>query len=172
MPEDTPALTEDASIDTPTGPSTTSHQDEPEKLPFFPKRKRFLLPVIILLVMTLLGSMLGIVLGFGSVKRSKPFAAAIQSLRDHPAVGQHVGQPFEPGFIAFGNHDENNGVYDLNFSIKGPKGDAGVTARSKQDAPDAPWQITYLDIGVGGREGQVIRIVGRPEDRPGADPNE
>ncbi|MFN3166542.1 MAG: cytochrome c oxidase assembly factor Coa1 family protein [Phycisphaeraceae bacterium] len=146
---------------------TSDADDQPDKLPLLPKRKKFLVPVIILLGFTLVGSVAGLIIGFTSIKRSDAFKATIDELNQHPAVKQHVGQPFEAGWLVLGKHDERNGTYDLTFRIEGSVGEAAVRCRCERDRDDAPWQVTYLDIGVGGRGGDVYTLVGDPDMPPG-----
>lgn len=139
----------------------------PEKLPFFPKRKKFLIPIILLLSLTLIGSVAGLLIGFASIKSSEAFDLTMAQLEKSDAVKQYVGLPIDPGTIVIGKHDERNGTYDLTFTIAGPVGKAAVRSRCESQAKDAPWQVTFLDIGVGGREGSVITLVGDPKNPPG-----
>jgi hypothetical protein len=143
------------------------HADRPDTLPLLPKRKKFLIPVVILLGLTAVGSVAGLFIGFSSIKRSDAFKATIDELNQHAEVKQHVGTPFDAGFLVLGKHDERNGTYDLTFTIEGPVGEAAVRCRCERDRDDAPWQVTYLDIGVGGREGEVYTLVGDPDMPPG-----
>lgn len=142
--------------------------ETPEKLPFFPKRKKFLLPVIILLAVVLVGSVVGVLIGIRSIKHSGAFNATIAEIESHQPVKQHVGLPLETGWLVIGKHDKQGGIYDLTFKITGPNGEAAVRSRCEQAADDGPWEVTYLDIGVGGREGEVITLVGDPDFMPGA----
>lgn len=139
----------------------------PEKLPFFPKRKKWLIPIVILLSLTLTGSIAGVLIGFASVKNSDAFKAVTAELERFPVVRQSVGLPFEPGTIVMGKHDEREGTYDLTFTIEGPAGEAAVRSRCERDAEDEPWRVTFLDIGVGGRDGTVYTLVGDPKNPPG-----
>lgn len=139
-----------------------------EKLPFFPKRKKFLIPIIILLSLMLVGSVAGLFIGFASIKSSEAFTITLARLEESDAVRQYVGLPIDPGTIVIGKHDQDNGTYDLTFKITGPVGSAAVRSRCESEAQGEPWQVTFLDIGVGGREsGQVITLVGDPKNPPG-----
>lgn len=138
-----------------------------ERLPFFPKRKKFLLPVLILLAVVAIGSVAGVLLGFAAIKKSPAFTATQAELAAHVQVKQHVGVPFEAGRMVFGKHDKNNGTYDLTYEITGPAGEAGVKSRCERIADTDQWEVTYLNIGVGGRDGKVITLVGDPDTMPG-----
>ena len=46
---------------------TDAVPEQPEKLPLLPKRKKFLIPIIILLCLTLIGSVAGLFIGFASI---------------------------------------------------------------------------------------------------------
>ena len=142
--------------------------DQPEKLPFFPKRKKFLIPIIILLCLTMIGSVAGLFIGFASIKSSDAFKLTYEELQTSTAVRQYVGEPLDVGTIVIGKHDDTNGTYDLTFTISGPVGEAAVRSRCEQEEEDGPWEVTYLDIGVGGREGQVITLIGDPKNPPGS----
>lgn len=144
-----------------TGPTT-------EQLPLLPKRKKFLIPVIILLSVTLVGSIAGLFIGIASVRNSGAFKATMMELEQDPAVKQHVGLPLETGWLVIGKHEERDGTYDLTFKIEGPAGEAAVRSRCERGTKDEPWQVTFLDIGVGGRDGDVITIVGDPDFPPGS----
>lgn len=138
------------------------------KLPFFPKRKKFLIPIIILLGLTLIGSVTGLFIGFASIKSSEAFQITLAKLEQSDAIKQHVGLPLTPGTLVMGKHDKNNGTYDLTFKITGPIGVAAVRSRCESESQDQPWQVTFLDVGVGGREnGQIITLVGDPKNPPG-----
>lgn len=143
--------------------------DEPvtERLPLLPKRKKFLIPVIVLLALTLIGSVAGLFIGFASIKHSDAFSLTMDELEKSDAVKQYVGLPMEAGTIVIGRHDERNGTYDLTYTITGPVGEAAVRSRCESEVEGAPWQVTFLDIGVGGREGQVITLIGDPKNPPG-----
>lgn len=142
--------------------------DPTEKLPFFPKRKKFLIPIVILLSLTLVGSIAGLFIGFASIKSSEAFKITLAKLEATDAVKQYVGLPIDPGTIVIGKQDQDNGTYDLTFEITGPIGSAAVRSRCESEAQGAPWEVTFLDIGVGGREaGQVITLVGDPKNPPG-----
>lgn len=141
---------------------------EPDKLPLLPKRKKFLIPIIILLSLTLVGSVAGLFIGFASIKSSDAFKLTMAQLEESSAVKQYVGLPMEAGTIVIGKHDGRNGTYDLTFEIRGPVGSAAVRSRCESLAEGEPWEITFLDIGVGGREGQVITLVGDPKNPPGS----
>lgn len=141
-------------------------EDHPDKLPLLPRRKKFLIPIIILLALTLVGSIAGVLFGFASIKNSEAFKATTDELEQHAEVRQFVGQPFDSGWLVLGKHDQTNGTYDLTFTITGPAGEAAVRSRCEREAEDDPWQVTFLDIGVGGRDGEVYTLVGDPDAPP------
>ncbi|MBX2851316.1 MAG: cytochrome c oxidase assembly factor 1 family protein [Phycisphaeraceae bacterium] len=147
---------------------SASEHPPTEKLPLLPKRKKFLIPIIILLCLTLIGSVAGLFIGFASIKSSDAFKLTMAELEASDAVKQHVGLPLDPGTIVIGKHDDRNGTYDLTFAISGPNGSAAVRSRCESEAEGDPWQITFLDIGVGGREGTVITLIGDPKNPPGS----
>lgn len=140
--------------------------EQPDKLPLLPKRKKFLIPIIILLSLTLIGTFVGLWIGFVSIKRSDAFKATTAELEASPIVRQQVGLPFEPGLLVIGKHDDYNGTYDLSFEIEGPAGSAAIRSRCERDNDNDPWQVTFLDIGVGGREGTVYTLIGDPKKPP------
>lgn len=142
----------------------------PEKLPLLPKRKKFLIPIVILLSLTLIGSIAGLFIGFASIKSSEAFDKTMAELEASNAVRQYVGLPMDPGTIVIGQHDERNGTYDLTFSITGPNGEAAVKSRCEQDSEGDPWVVTYLQLGVGGRDGDVLTLIGDPKNPPGSNP--
>ncbi len=142
-------------------------EDQDEKLPLFPRRKKFLIPVILLLSLTFIGAVAGLFLGFASVKRSDAYKATLTELNLHPEVQLFVGEPFDTGYLVLGKHDQRNGTYDLTFTIQGNVGKAAVRSRCERDTDSDPWQVTYLDIGVGGRDGSVYTLVGDPDSPPG-----
>jgi len=140
-----------------------------ERLPLLPKRKKFLLPIILLLALTLIGAVAGVLIGFASIKSSDAFAATKAKLEASEIVKRHVGLPLETGWLVIGKHDEHNGTYDLTFQIDGPNGQAAVRSRCERtgEGDNAAWEVTYLDIGIGGREGEVYTLVGDPDFPPG-----
>lgn len=147
---------------------SASEEPDNEKLPFLPKRKKFLIPIVILLSLTLVGSVAGLFIGFASIKSSEAFAITMDQLEASDAVKTYVGHPIDAGTIVIGKHDDDNGTYDLTFKITGPAGSAAVRSRCESESEGAPWEVTFLDIGVGGREnGQVITLVGDPKNPPG-----
>jgi len=146
-----------------TQPST----EHDEILPLLPRRKKFLIPIIILLAMTLVGSGLGLYFGFLSIKSSGAFKATVAELEKNDVVRQTIGLPIEVGTLVLGKHDKHNGTYDLTFTATGPLGQAAVRSRCEHDNESDPWEVTYLDIGVGGREGRVYTLVGDPDMPPG-----
>lgn len=141
-----------------------------DRLPLLPKRKKFLIPITILLAVTLIGSVGGVAIGFMSIKSSDAFKATNTELAQHDVVRQYVGVPFEAGWFVIGKHDERNGTYDLTYTVNGPAGKAAVRSRCERDSKKDPWEVTYLDIGVGGREGDVYTLVGDPNQMPGSQP--
>jgi ABC-type antimicrobial peptide transport system permease subunit len=139
---------------------------QPEKLPFLPKRKKFLIPIGILLAALLIGLPIGVLIGFASVKSSEAYQLTMDKLEASDAVKQYVGLPLEESTIVIGRHDERNGTYELSFKITGPVGKAVVRSWCVSEAEDEPWQVTHLSFGVGGREGQEVTLVGDPKNPP------
>lgn len=142
--------------------------DDPDKLPLLPRRKKFLIPIIVLLAVTLVGGAAGVLIGFRAVKNSEAFKATQAELAEHAVVRQSVGVPYKTGWLVIGNHNAREGTYDLTFTIGGAAGKAAVRSRCERDSDSEPWRVTYLDIGVGGREGTVYTLVGDPDDMPGS----
>lgn len=139
--------------------------EQPTKLPFFPKRKKFLIPIVLLLSATVFGLGFGLLYAFTSSKQTEPYKLTMRTLQDRPEVKQHVGVPFESGFIVLGKVDEDAGVADLMFKINGPIGEGAV--RSHAEYVDGAWVITHLDMGVGDRkQGDVITMIGDPDTLP------
>ena len=151
----------------PQTPTATPDPDAPpEKLPFFPKRKKFLIPIIILLAVTLVGSVAGLLIAFTATKRSEPFKIVLAELEHHDEVKQHVGLPLETGLWVVGGVDEKNREADIMFTIRGPAGKAAV--RCRVEVIDRQWEVTYLELGVGGRKnGRIITLIGDPDNPPG-----
>lgn len=154
MSDETPEQSESTTVDAP-----------PEKLPFFPRKKRFLLPIVLLLSAAVFGLGFGVLFAFTGAKRTEPYKLTMRTLQDRPEVRQHVGSPFEAGFIVLGKVDEGDGLADLMFRIEGPVGEAAV--RSRVELVDGAWVIRHLDMGLGsGDDGRVITMVGDPEGLP------
>lgn len=145
--------------------SPTSPADAPAKLPWFPKRKRFLIPIVLLLSAIVFGLAIGLVAAITSNKHTEPYKLTMRTLQDSPEVRQHVGTPFEAGWAVLGDVKTDKGTADLMFKINGPAGEAAV--RSHAELVDGVWVILYLDIGVGDRKtGQVITLIGDPDELP------
>ena len=140
--------------------------EQSEKLPFLPKRKKFLIPICILLGLALVGSVAGLFIGFASIKSSEAFKITMDKLEASDSVKQYVGLPIEPSTIVIGRHDDRNGTYEMSFKITGPAGKAVVRSWCVSEAEGEPWQVTHLAFGVGGREGQEITLVGDPKNPP------
>ncbi|MEM9416572.1 MAG: cytochrome c oxidase assembly factor Coa1 family protein [Planctomycetota bacterium] len=137
----------------------------PEKLPLLPRKKKFLVPIVLLLSVVLFGLGIGLVYAFVSVKQTEPFQLTMQTLQDRPEVRQHVGLPCEAKFIVLGKVDEGDGVANLLFRVEGPVGEAAV--RSRLERVEGAWVIQHLDLGVGrGDDGEVITMIGDPDELP------
>ncbi|MEM1353848.1 MAG: cytochrome c oxidase assembly factor Coa1 family protein [Planctomycetota bacterium] len=146
-------------------PTEPEQAPPPEKLPLLPKSKKFLIPVIILLSVTLLGLGLGLYLAFTSLQRSEPFKAALAELDQNPEVEMLLGSPLEPGLSTLGQVDEEAGVADLMFRITGPKDRASV--RSRCEWIEGRWQVTHLDLWIGERDdGEWTTLIGDPDQLP------
>lgn len=149
----------------PSAPSAPPEPDRPEKLPWFPKRKKFLIPLVLLLSAIIFGLAIGLVVAFTSNKQTEPYKLTMRTLQDSPQVRQHVGVPFEAGWAVLGNVKADDGTADLMFKITGPVGEGAV--RSHAELVDGQWVIEHLDLGIGGRkDGQVITLIGDPDELP------
>lgn len=137
----------------------------PEKLPFFPKNKKFLIPIIILLVLTLVGLIAGLFIAFTALQRTEAFDATMAELEGTPEVEMLLGSPLEPGLYTMGKIDEQAGVADLMFKVAGPSDSAAV--RSRCELVEDKWVVVYLDLGLGSRDdGEVITLIGDPGQLP------
>lgn len=137
----------------------------PQKLPFFPKNKKFLIPIIILLVLTLVGLIAGLFIAFTALQRTEAFAATMTELEATAEVEMLLGSPLEPGMYTMGKIDERSGVADLMFKVTGPNDSAAV--RSRCELIEGEWVVVYLDLGLGSRDdGEVITLIGDPEMLP------
>lgn len=138
----------------------------PEKLPLFPKRKKFLIPIGILLAAVLIGLPAGVLIGSASVKTSEAFKITLAELEASEAIKQSIGLPIEVGRLARGSHDDGNGTYELTFKIHGPIDSAVVRSWCVSESVGEPWEIDHLAIGIGGREGREITLIGDPKNPP------
>ena len=137
-----------------------------EKLPLFPKRKKFLIPIAILLAALVIGLPAGILIGSSAIKSSEAFELTMAELESNEALEQSVGLPIEVGRIVRGSHDDNNGTYELTFKIHGPIDSAVVRSWCISEAEGQPWEIAHLAMGIGGRSGREITLIGDPKDPP------
>ena len=134
-------------------------------LPWLPRRKKFLIPIVLLLSATVFGLGAGLVVAFTSNKQTEPYRLTMRTLQDSPEVRQHIGIPFEAGWAVLGDVKADDGYADLMFKIKGPVAEGAV--RSHLEYTDGAWVIGHLDLGVGGRDsGQVITLIGDPDQPP------
>lgn len=148
-----------------TDPQSSAPPPVPEKLPFFPRNKKFLIPVIILLSVTLVGLVLGIYLAFTSLQRTEPFEVTLAELERNPQVEMLLGTPLEPGLSTIGQIDQDAGVADLMFRVQGSREKASV--RSRCELVDDRWQVTHLDLWIGeGDAGEWTTLIGDPEQLP------
>lgn len=144
----------------------SDHASPSEKLPFLPKRKKFLIPIVILLAAVVIGLPAGVLIGSSAVKSSDAFELTLAELESNDAVKQAIGLPIEVGTFARGSHDDNNGTYELTFKISGPVDGAVVRSWCISEGQGEPWVIDHLAIGIGGREGREITLVGDPKNPP------
>ena len=140
--------------------------EQPEKLPFFPKRKKFLIPIGILFAALVVGLPTGVLIGSSAVKGSEPFKLTMEKIEASEVVRQTLGEPIEVGTIASGSHDDNSGTYELTFRISGPNDRGVVRSWCVSEGEGKPWVIDHLAVGVGGREGNEITLVGDPKNPP------
>lgn len=142
-------------------------EDPPaQKLPFFPKQKKFLIPIAILFAALVIGLPAGVLIGSSAVKSSRAFELTLAKLQSSEAVKAAVGSPMDVGLLARGSHDENNGTYELTFKITGPVDHATVRSWCVSASEGEPWEIAHLAIGIGGRDGREITLVGDPKNPP------
>ncbi|MGB0766500.1 MAG: cytochrome c oxidase assembly factor Coa1 family protein [Phycisphaeraceae bacterium] len=146
-------------------PETAVNAPE-QKLPFFPKRKKFLIPVAILLMALVIGLPVGVWMGSSAVKSSEAFELTLAELKASELVDQTLGQPLEVGTLARGSHDQRNGTYELTFRVTGPIDTAVVRSWCVSEAEGEPWQIEHLAYGIGGRDGREITLIGDPKNPP------
>ena len=141
-------------------------QVQSEKLPFLPRRKKFLIPIVILLAALMIGLPAGVLIGSSAVKSSEVFGLTMDRLKASEVIRQALGEPIEPGRIASGSHDDRNGTYELTFKVYGPRDRAVVRCWCVSQGEGQPWQIEHLAVGIGGRAGREITLVGDPKDPP------
>jgi len=152
--------------DSPVSPAGSTRADGADRLPLLPKRKKFLLPMILLLAAAIIGLPIGIFFGFTKIKSSEPYQITIEELESSEVIKRNVGLPIETSMIVRGSYDDQNGTYELEFLVSGPNGRAVVRSFCASQSEDEPWAIIHLAIGVGGREGQEFTIVGDPDNPP------
>lgn len=140
--------------------------EQPDKLPLLPKRKKFLIPICILFGALAIGLPTGILIGSSAIKSSEVFQLTMDKLEASDAVKQAIGLPLEVGTIVNGSHDDSNGTYELTFKIYGSVDRAVVRCWCISEAEGEPWEIDHLAIGIGGREGREITLVGDPKNPP------
>ena len=146
-------------------PNVDAPLPAPQKLPFFPKNKKFLIPIIILLTLTLIGLIAGLFIAFTALQRTEAFDATMVALEGTPEVEMLLGSPLEAGLYTMGKIDERSGVADLMFTVTGPNDSAAV--RSRCELVEGKWVVVYLDMGLGSRDdGEVITLIGDPEMLP------
>lgn len=145
---------------------TEPEESPPEKLPLLPKRKKFLIPILILFGALLIGLPVGVLIGSSAVKATEAFQLTMDELEASDAVKQAVGLPLEVGTIVNGSHDDSNGTYELTFKIYGSVDQAVVRSWCVSEAKGEPWVIDHLAIGIGGRSGREITLVGDPKNPP------
>lgn len=65
---------------------------------------------------------------FGAMRSSEPYKEALKRAKADPRVIAALGSPIQPGLLVNGNLETKNddGVADLDFTLKGPKGKADV----------------------------------------------
>lgn len=137
-----------------------------EKLPFLPKRKKFLIPIVILLMALVIGLPAGVLIGSSAVKSSEAFELTMAELEGSESIKQAIGLPIEVGMLARGSHNDSDGTYELTFKISGPVDSAVVRSWCISEGEGEPWVIDHLAIGIGGREGREITLIGDPKNPP------
>lgn len=143
---------------------------ESEKLPFFPRRKRWLIPIGILFAAMVIGLPVGVLMGSSAVKDSEPFKITMDKLRLSDAIQQAIGKTIEPGMIASGSHDARSGTYELTFTIRGDIDQGVVRSWCVSEGEGQPWVIDHLSVGIGGRKGREITLIGDPKNPPWSTP--
>src|SRR3954471_24528623 len=65
------------------------------------------------------------VFGIGKMKEAEPYQTALKRSQSSPQVQAALGTPVEAGFLMQGSVSTENGndAADINFPIKGPKGE-------------------------------------------------
>ena len=94
---------------------------------------------------------------FAAIKSSEPYAESLQRAQANENVRSELGQPIEPGVMVTGNINLNNndGVADLNYSIKGPDGTGTVDVSGTKT--DGVW--SYDKMNVKTSTGKVINLI-------------
>lgn len=88
----------------------------------------------------------------GSMKHSDAFNMSLGELQNNPEIIALIGQPIEPGFLVTGSISSGTGSGKalLNYSIKGPKGEAEVQVAAIKEIDG--WHIKELLVYSEGQE--------------------
>ncbi len=90
------------------------------------------------------------VLGFGlGIKLTDEYACTMAVVQQHPQVIEELGQPLEPGFLAWTQNYESvpNGVkMYFTSSVSGPGGSGQVRANIHRWSTSSSYMIEYQDL--------------------------
>lgn len=94
----------------------------------------------------------------GSMKHSDAFNMSLGELQNNPEIIALIGQPIEPGFLVTGSISSGTGSGKalLNYSIKGPKGEAEVQVAAIKEIDG--WHIKELLVYSEGQENLLTII--------------
>jgi hypothetical protein len=118
--------------------------------------------VAVVVALALVGGCSGLFLVIvQAFKSTDAYAMVIEEVREDPRVGEALGSPLEPGFLATGNVSVSGGggTADLAFAVHGPKGEGDVFVHATKTA--GKWRLDVLGVVVGGT-GRRITIIGDP----------
>ncbi len=95
-----------------------------------------------LMVIAVIGIGAIVVIVFGSLKSTDVYRGALAKAQRDPRVIQALGSPVTSGFLIKGNVKNHHGEADIEFPIRGPKGEGQVHAVATRDA--GGWHYTEL----------------------------
>lgn len=98
-------------------------------------------------LMTVLGFSIGVGWVLVRLWGHEVTALSLERVRGSAEVVALLGEPIEPGWLIQGSADEDAGVAEVRYVVKGPDGDGGVRVRA--ELVEGVWVVTGLDVGVG-----------------------
>jgi hypothetical protein len=143
----------------------TSHQ------PWYVRHRMRALLLIIVSWLTFCAIVFSVVawVFIGKVKQSEPYALALSHLQNDAQVRQLLGTPVEPGWLATGLIDDDDGYAELNMRVHGPKRGAGVRVIAEQLPGESDWTLVFLDMGVKDEAGgSIVTLI---DDKPPTGPD-